>query len=157
VTTPGSQFPVVTSQGVQKWWVIPEGFIGQLISGFSLQGPALHLYTVVESVNRPAGAVDGPFTTKLQAQASANKFNAGGQATIPNITTNAVQSGLGINAIGDFFNRLTESATWVRVGEVAIGTLLILVALNAMTKGPLRTATTKTVKSGAKVAKAVAK
>jgi hypothetical protein len=37
----------------------------------------------------------------------------------------------GISAIGDFFNRLTEPNTWVRVGEVVAGLLLVYIGLNA--------------------------
>jgi len=40
----------------------------------------------------------------------------------------------GIGAIGDFFNRLTQKNTWVRVGEVLAGLLLVWVGLSAMTK-----------------------
>jgi len=41
----------------------------------------------------------------------------------------------GINAIGDFFNRLTQPNTWVRVGEVGAGILLIYLGLSAVMRG----------------------
>jgi hypothetical protein len=41
----------------------------------------------------------------------------------------------GINAIGDFFNRLTQPNTWIRVGEVAAGLLLIYLGLSATMRG----------------------
>jgi hypothetical protein len=41
----------------------------------------------------------------------------------------------GINAIGDFFNRLTQPNTWVRVGEVAAGLLLLYLGLSASMRG----------------------
>jgi hypothetical protein len=41
----------------------------------------------------------------------------------------------GINAIGDFFNRLTEKNTWLRVGEVVAGLLLLYIGLKATTSG----------------------
>jgi hypothetical protein len=41
----------------------------------------------------------------------------------------------GINAIGDFFNRLTEPNTWVRVGEVLGGLLLVYIGVSAITRG----------------------
>lgn len=39
----------------------------------------------------------------------------------------------GVNAIGDFFTRLTEAATWTRVGEVTLGLLLLIVGLSKLT------------------------
>jgi len=51
----------------------------------------------------------------------------------------------GIEAVGNFFNKLGEASTWIRVGEFAIGGLLLAVALNALVKGttgisPVKTA-----------------
>ena len=44
--------------------------------------------------------------------------------------------GLGsIGDIGDFFHRLTEKTTWERVGEFAIGGLLLYIGLKAITSG----------------------
>jgi hypothetical protein len=40
----------------------------------------------------------------------------------------------GVAAIGDFFNRLTQPNTWIRVGEVLAGLVLIWIGLNALTK-----------------------
>lgn len=44
---------------------------------------------------------------------------------------NAVTGGL--PAIGDFFHRLSQKATWERVGEIALGALLLYVGLKAIT------------------------
>jgi hypothetical protein len=41
----------------------------------------------------------------------------------------------GLAAIGDFFNRLTEPQTWLRVGEVAAGLLLLYLGLQAAFRG----------------------
>ena len=54
----------------------------------------------------------------------------------------------GINAIGDFFNRLTEPNTWVRVGEVAAGLLLVYIGLSAVTRGTAAGDAASSVKSG---------
>jgi len=40
----------------------------------------------------------------------------------------------GIAAIGDFFNRLTQKNTWIRVGEVLAGLMLVWIGFNAITK-----------------------
>lgn len=39
----------------------------------------------------------------------------------------------GINALGDFFNKLADGNLWLRVGEFAIGAILIGVALAHLT------------------------
>jgi hypothetical protein len=41
----------------------------------------------------------------------------------------------GIQAIGDFFNRLTQPNTWIRVGEVLGGLLLVYMGLRASFSG----------------------
>lgn len=79
----------------------------------------------------------------------------------PNPLPNALSKLTGINAIGDFFTRLEDPHTWTRIGEFIGGAILLIVALNALTRGPVRSATTGTVKSGVstgvKVARTVAK
>jgi hypothetical protein len=105
----------------------------------------------------------GGFSNQLAAQSAANKYNANpGQFGVnaPGIAPGVNAPGLGnpltgINAVGDFFQRLTQPATWIRVGEFVAGGLLLFIALNAMTRGPVRSATGKTVKSGVRVAKKV--
>jgi hypothetical protein len=108
------------------------------------------------------------FPTKLQAQAGANKYNrnpgkAGGvdaPGAAPGINapnpfgTNPLS---GIAAIGDLANRLTQPNTWVRVGEFLAGGILLVIGVNAMTKGPVQSATSGTIRSGAKKAIAVGK
>lgn len=51
----------------------------------------------------------------------------------------------GINAIGDFFNRLTQANTWVRVGEVLGGLLLVYMGLRASFSGTEAEKAAKTV------------
>jgi hypothetical protein len=60
----------------------------------------------------------------------------------------------GVNAIGDFFNRLTEGNTWIRVGEVLAGVLLLYLGLNAAFRD---TAGGRAVQSATGTAKNVAK
>jgi len=38
----------------------------------------------------------------------------------------------GIEAVGNFFNTLTQKNTWIRVGEVLAGLILLYVGLNAL-------------------------
>lgn len=98
------------------------------------------------------GSVTGPFASKAAAQSAV----AAHKVTPPNTNTaGPLQIGnplTGINAIGDFFHRLTEGTTWVRVGEAVAGTLLVYVALKAMFPG-----TVTAIASAAKTAKDTAK
>ncbi len=56
----------------------------------------------------------------------------------------------GINAIGDFFNRLTKSNTWIRVAEVLLGLGLIVVGLAKIASGsPVGKAALKAGKAAA--------
>jgi hypothetical protein len=82
----------------------------------------------------------GGFNTKKEAQDAADKFN-----NLPN-PKKLDQAGIpsapdlpnplhGIDAIGDFFQRLTQPATWARVGEVALGGILVYVAVRALAHG----------------------
>src|SRR5947209_7351456 len=55
------------------------------------------------------------------------------QNWIPSQFTFALPNPLsGLNAVGDFFYRLTEAQTWVRVAEVGAGVLLLYMGLKAV-------------------------
>lgn len=41
----------------------------------------------------------------------------------------------GVKEIGQFFNALTQGATWLRIGEAALGIMLVGLGVAAMTKG----------------------
>jgi hypothetical protein len=73
--------------------------------------------------------------------------------SVKQAVSNAANLG-GIQAIGDFFNRLTQANTWIRVGEVLAGLLLLYLGLNAAMKntavGNTVQSTTKHVKSAGK-------
>jgi hypothetical protein len=62
--------------------------------------------------------------------ANAAAGNPGHPGT-PSQALNAAGLG-GIAAIGDFFNRLTQGNTWLRVGEVIAGLLLLYLGANAL-------------------------
>jgi hypothetical protein len=64
----------------------------------------------------------------------------------------------GINAIGDFFNRLTQPNTWIRVGEVVAGLLLVYLGLSATMRGTeAQRQFTKAKSTGKKIAAVVPK
>jgi threonine/homoserine/homoserine lactone efflux protein len=61
----------------------------------------------------------------------------------------------GLAAIGDFFNRLTQGNTWLRVGEVAAGLLILYIGLKATTaQTPIGNAAKSAAAPVKKVAKA---
>jgi hypothetical protein len=65
------------------------------------------------------------------------------------------QTGLpltGVAAIGDFFSRLGQANTWIRVGEVVAGLILLGIGLNAMFKGKPMQIVTKTAGVAGKAA-----
>lgn len=133
----GGGFPVVTSQGEQLWWVIPEGFAGQLVQGFSTQGPALHIYTVKQATSKPPGAVAGPFSTQAEAQQQADTLNVGGTATPANLAGAAATA-----ASGTVLGPLFQANIWIRVLEVVAGLVVLAIGLNALFKGrPLQVVT----------------
>jgi hypothetical protein len=87
--------------------------------------------------------INGPYATQAQANAAIpaiNKANPsqgyasqladsaqGKSATTP--VTNPLDY---LEDVGDFFHRLTEAATWERVGEVAVGVLLLYIGVKAL-------------------------
>jgi hypothetical protein len=149
-TPPGGLFPTITLRGELLWWVIPEGAIGQITNNFTFAGDASTLYTVKQSTTRPPGAKAGPFTTQAQAQAQADTLNASGRAASVAASPGAVL-GNPLNAIGDLAHRLTESQTWIRVGEFIAGGLLLYVGAKAFfptTVNTLVSTAKGTVKAG---------
>ena len=91
-------------------------------------------------------AVAGPFATQAQAT---NEIKTGAPTLqqvgeplpvdIAGAASNAaktVSDPLNYLAdVGDFFHRLTEAATWERVGEIAAGVILLYVGVKALTQG----------------------
>jgi len=70
-------------------------------------------------------------------QPDASKGLLSGTSTLPASASHAASKAAnlgGVQAIGDFFNRLTQANTWIRVGEVAAGLLLLWIGLNALFK-----------------------
>lgn len=67
------------------------------------------------------------FPTQAAAKAFANKGPAG---QIKSVGQSAFS---GINAVGDFANKLTQANTWLRIAEGLLGIVLIGVALAKLT------------------------
>lgn len=98
--------------------------------------------------NKLPGWLGVPFPTKAEAQQAlkAEQQNIATQVpntgnpwtslipghpnSIPN-PINAIPNPLtGISAVGDFFQRLTQKNTWIRIGEVVLGLILIVAGVS---------------------------
>lgn len=126
------------------WWIITFVYPGPNPNiHASVVGPMNRAQFVQRYGNPPAVSGNG-FPTKLQAAAAAAKYNNENHQTgstvndpsvFPNIKSPLTNPLSGVNAIGDFFNRLTQPNTWVRVGEVVAGVLLLYLGLSATMRG----------------------
>lgn len=78
----------------------------------------------------------GGYPTQAAAEAAFPQGSAGttasssGNPTVSNAPVNPLG---GLAGIGDFFGRLTEASTWVRVGEVVLGLVLLAVGIARIT------------------------
>lgn len=72
-----------------------------------------------------AGVVAAGVATAGGGTNPAGEFGAGQQAA-----SNALS---GLSAIGDFFSRLAQANTWVRVGKVVVGGLMLIIGVSKMT------------------------
>lgn len=74
----------------------------------------------------------GPFATEAQAQKAQNPKPSPENPAAPVIqgVTNSVP---GLSQIGTFFSSLGQANTWIRVGEVLLGFILIAVGLARIT------------------------
>lgn len=108
----------MTTNKPDSWWIV--------IKAGSDQG------TVISSVSKPTGyaSVLGPFKTKTDAEKL-----AGLKPTT--IKQHEVGGGTTIN---DLLSALSQANTWLRVGEVVIGLILIAVGVAKLTNAvPLAT------------------
>lgn len=87
----------------------------------------------------------GPYKTEALADAHAGTTGAkainnpdpltAASNALNNAAKNAVPGAAGIADVGDFFHRLTEKSTWTRVGEVALGGILVYAGVRALSHG----------------------
>lgn len=107
--------------------------------------------TGAEAILLKAAGAQGPLTY-AQAEALAG---AGG-STSDAVNKSAPNPLTGVAAIGDFFHRLTEKQTWVRVAEVGFGVILVYAGVRALAHGSTvagsgaRSSVTKPVKKTVK-------
>ena len=110
---------------------------------FATKQAALDFYNQGHAANpgwkAPAGL--GANITNALKTAAGNATGQAGPVNLPNPLT-------GVNAIGDFFGRLTEASTWIRVAEVIAGIGLIIIGLAKLAAGtPVGRAATRAGKA----------
>lgn len=86
--------------------------------------------TVATNGGQKMQALQNGVSVWFQTRAAAQNYiseesSAFGSGTVPQLS--------GLAAIGDFFARLTEANTWVRVGEFLAGGVILYVGLKAIT------------------------
>jgi hypothetical protein len=111
--------------------MVPPGLLAQL--GYDLVHPlggvdvATPHYACGAEAQKLQGQGYQMFATKAQAQSGAAAVN---KQTSPTSPGNPLS---GLAAIGDFFGRLGQANTWIRIGEVALGLLLVAIGVAKMT------------------------
>lgn len=139
--------------GRGSWWIaytLEGGGVATLVEGTLAQVKSWSQKKYGKSVQFPGTSVNinptspagfggsstaiiiGPFKSKAQAQseASAGKYSPGVSGSGNESSAAQVP---GIQQIGDFFSKLGNSNTWIRVGKVVIGAALIIVGISHMT------------------------
>lgn len=92
------------------------------------------------SMSAAISTVNGPYASQADAESAAGgiQAKAGSEA----------QSGSlpgGLTAIGDFFSDLSRASTWIRVGQVVLGLILIAVGVARITHAvPVATSIART-------------
>lgn len=76
----------------------------------------------------------GPYATKAAAQAAADKQKQSANSTVFNPQLPNPLNG--VAAIGDFFSRLADPHTWLRVAEVLVGAAFLVIGLNHLLGNP---------------------
>lgn len=127
-----------------QWWVVMEA---TGVSGGTI--------TVYEGTQQETelliGTHFGPYSSLADANKEAATLQNNNQTVAGSIKAGAAGPLSGLAAIGDFFQRLTQANTWMRVGEVVVGLILLGIGVNALFKGAPMKAITGTAGTVGKV------
>lgn len=123
----------MSASGVGSWWVV--AIPGQLAVLQATDPNRLADFRAMKA-QRPTQQAWGPYGTKAAAEAELANLkkhppkNVQVEPPKPPLS-NPLQ---GVQAIGDFFQRLSQASTWIRVAEVVLGAALIIVGLAHITQ-----------------------
>lgn len=135
VTTPGNEL---------TWQQTAQGVTNSLIQqGYGTEAAAWQAFYPGFHAAHPQYSVQQVLSAFLATELAGGLKNAipkiantvgvqipkaiGAAATVPNLSNPLAP----LADIGDFFHRLTEASTWLRVGEVVAGLLLVYIGLKA--------------------------
>lgn len=104
----------------------PEWFTGPPVVGGANQYQVVEAANAADAARLTAEGYKGPYPTKAAAQAEAAAQTK--TATSTEVSTPDV-SLPGLSQVGDFFQRLTQGNTWIRVAKVIVGGMLLIVGL----------------------------
>jgi hypothetical protein len=105
----------------------PEWFVGPPVLGGANKYQVAEAANQAEATKLQGEGYKGPYATLAAAQSAANAATS--TATSTEFNPSLPNPLSGVNAIGAFFNKLGEANTWIRVGKVVIGGLLLVVGL----------------------------
>jgi hypothetical protein len=103
-----------------------------------------------EAVN---GQLIGPYATSAAATSAAESEVKSENTTKPKAVSipGVSQLDSGVNAVGDFFNKLSDGNLWIRIAEGLLGLLLVGIAMGKLTGVDQKI--TQAVSTAAKVVK----
>ncbi len=128
----------VTKSATGQWWVI----------NTSPASGSPTIYTVMEGTNAEAenypggGGVSGPYSSQAAADKVANGMPQNSNQPNPFIPGTSVTPGgqvtgggplAGLASVANFFGQLGQANTWIRVGEVLLGLVLLAVGVARIT------------------------
>jgi hypothetical protein len=115
--------PTAAQKAAKDWYVSPGGNVWQatgteatLLKLAGWQGPMTYNQALVIE-----GTVPAPLKDVNQA--------------VTSVGADALSTTSALGEVGDFFHRITEGQTWVRVGEVALGGILLYAGIRALASG----------------------
>lgn len=113
-----------------SWWVV-----NQISRPGGPRGPQQTSYQVVQSAARPVNAIAGPFPSMAAAVAWQTGANTAGNSpgSAAGGVATAIGSATGLSGITGFLSQLGSANLWIRVGEVAIGLILIAIGVAQLT------------------------
>jgi hypothetical protein len=141
-------YPTISLAGIQEKQAVSLGFHGYATMAQAVQHP--NSVNVLQKVTLNILEADYKQALKGGQQPGGPDSNLANPANDIGAAANLA----GVGAIGDFFNRITEPNTWLRVGEVVVGLLILYIGLKATTA---QTPVGNAVKSAAAPAKKAAK
>lgn len=109
-----------------QWWVV--------MAATGVSGGTITVYEGTQQETQLLiGSHFGPYSSLAAADKEAVTLQGQNQTVAGSIKAGLSGPLSGLAAIGDFFARLTQASTWIRVGEVVLGLILIAVGVARIT------------------------